>query len=111
MCLLTSTVGYEAVLLGKKVFVFGKVFYDFHKDVVSIDNPAELFTLFNDELNKQVNFDKNYNIYFVCAYYLSTKPEALNLMLIDGAATLSANKIYTLISFKKSQKKFHSSTQ
>lgn len=90
---LTSTVGYEAVLLGKKVFMFGKVFYDFHKDVVPVTNPAALFDLLKHELASEVVYDKQYNVDFVCAYHAATKPEALNLMLKDEAAKQMAIKV------------------
>lgn len=94
---LTSTVGYEAVLLGKKVFMLGKVFYDFHKDVSPIQDPAQLFSLLKKESSKIINFDKEYNIDFLCAYYLASKPEALNLTLKDDAALSLAKKIHTIL--------------
>lgn len=96
---LTSTVGYEAVLLGKKVFMFGKVFYGFHKDVVPVVNPAALFDLLKQELAKEVVYDKQYNVDFVCAYYAATRPEALNLMLKDEAAEQMAMKVMPFLKF------------
>lgn len=90
---LTSTVGYEAVLLGKKVFLLGRVFYDFHKDVIPVRNPATLFDLLKNELSKEVPYDKQYNIDFICAYYAATKPETLNLMLKADAAKEMATKV------------------
>lgn len=76
---LTSTVGYEALLLGKMVFLFGKVFYDFHKNIVPVINPADLFGLLSVKLKERVSDDKQYNLDFACAYYLSTQESSLNL--------------------------------
>lgn len=94
---LTSTVGYEAVLLGKKVFMFGKVFYDFHKDVVPVTNPAALFDLLKHEMASEVVYDKQYNVDFVCAYFLASRPGSLNLMLKDEAACNVAKGLYQTI--------------
>ncbi|SMF10684.1 capsular polysaccharide export protein, LipB/KpsS family [Pseudogulbenkiania subflava] len=94
---LTSTVGYEAVLLGKKVFMFGKVFYDFHKDVVPVANPAALFALLKRELAREVVYDKQYNVDFVCAYYSASRSGALNLMLKDEAAHNVVKGLYPTI--------------
>lgn len=94
---LTSTVGYEAILMGKKAFVFGKVFYDFHKSVVRVNNPSELFAVLRSELGRRVDVDENYNLDFVCAYYLSTKPVPLNLTLKGEAAKMLAMKVHSLL--------------
>ena len=91
---LTSTVGYEALLLGKKVFVYGEVFYDFHKDVVKVKAPAELFNILNENLQDEVSIDKDYNLNFLAACYLATYPGSLNLMLKDESAQKKAEEIY-----------------
>lgn len=77
---LTSTVGYEALLLKKRVFLYGSVFYQFHKGVARIDNPAQLHEALRQGLSSTTDWDDAYNFDFVCAYYLSTRPGALNLM-------------------------------
>lgn len=94
---LTSTVGYEAVLLGKKVFLYGKVFYDFHRNVVLVRNPSQLFQLFSEELEKKPIAEEDYNIDFLSAYYLSTQPEVLNLMLENKSAKVLANKVFDML--------------
>jgi len=92
---LTSTVGYEALLLNKRVFLFGHVFYKFHKNVVEVKNPAKLFELFSTELKRSVVIDRQYNLDFLAAYYLNTKPGILNLIQNDAsAASKLANDLY-----------------
>lgn len=71
---LTSTVGYEALLLGRRVFLFGRVFYEFHPDVVRVTNPAALFDLFAAWLHRPLHSNREYNLRFVEAYYHSTLP-------------------------------------
>ncbi|MGH8370924.1 MAG: hypothetical protein ACRESC_08070, partial [Gammaproteobacteria bacterium] len=75
---LTSTVGYEALLLGKRVFLYGRVFYELHPDVVRVTDPAALFDLFKEWLHKPLRTDREYNLRFVAAYYLSTIPGVLD---------------------------------
>lgn len=94
---LTSTVGYEAALLGKKVFVFGEVFYSFHKNVVRIQKSSKLFELLKFELFETALLDEKYNLDFVTAYYLSTLEGALNLMGKGSAATCLADELYPRI--------------
>lgn len=82
---LTSTVGYEALLLGKRVFLFGTVFYEFHPNVVRIQNPTALFSLLEEWLDRPLRVGRDYNLEFVQAYYLSTLPGVLNLAGRDAA--------------------------
>lgn len=92
---LTSTVGYEALLLNKRVFLYGRVFYEFHKGVTRIENPAALGSLIHDGLAKPVDWDEQYNHDFVCAYHQSTLPGTLNLMLGKDEAAVAAKHIYS----------------
>lgn len=80
---LTSTMGYEALLLGTRVFLFGETFYSIHKNVIKIDNPSKLFEIFQNSLGKDFNTDLDYNKKFVTAYYMCGFPGKLNMML-DG---------------------------
>lgn len=76
---LTSTVGYEALLLGKKVLLFGDVFYQIHRNVRKHQNyqdlPDEL-----DWLAQPVGEDDlaEYNHKFIYAYYAASLPIILN---------------------------------
>ncbi|MCQ8228298.1 capsular polysaccharide export protein, LipB/KpsS family [Pantoea trifolii] len=90
---LTSTVGYEALLLGKKVFLYGNVFYEYHKNVVKVESPEKLFNIFNENL-KPFNNDIEYAKNFVAACYLATYPGTMNLMLTGRAAEVKAEEIY-----------------
>ncbi|MFR0653183.1 hypothetical protein SB719_01080 [Pantoea sp. SIMBA_079] len=95
---LTSTVGYEALLLGRKVFLFGRVFYEDHKNVIKIDNPHNLFNIMNDALiDEHITIDRDYALDFVAACYLATYPGSLNLMLTGQAAMAKAEEIYNRV--------------
>jgi len=92
---LTSTVGYEALILKKPVFLYGNVFYKFHCGVTKIHDPANLRWIIADKLANPIEWDEQYNQDFVCAYYQATLPGALNLMLPSGKAEIVAQKIYS----------------
>ena len=94
---LTSTVGYEALLLQKRVLLFGRVFYEFHKGVTRIENPATLHTLIKSELAKQIDWDDQYNTDFLCAYHQATLPGSLNVMQDEIKAATSAELVYAEI--------------
>ena len=71
---LTSTVGYEALLLNKPVITLGKVFYSFHDNCTFCDSLLKLPTL----LRKMRDFsgclsDRN-NRAFIAAYFDGTYP-------------------------------------
>lgn len=91
---LTSTVGYEALLLKKRVFLYGRVFYEFHKGVTRINNPAALRRLLIDNLAREVDWDDAYNHDFVCAYHHATLPGTLNLMQGPHEAAGVAQYVY-----------------
>lgn len=90
---LTSTVGYEALLLGRRVFLFGSVFYQDHPDVVRIGNPAALFDLLRRHLDAPTVADAGFNEDFVAAYYLGTFDGVLNFSLGDEAAAALAERV------------------
>jgi Capsule polysaccharide biosynthesis protein len=96
---LTSTVGYEALLLNKRVFLFGNVFYKSHPGVIQINNTSKLFDLFKIELDKDIDFDRSYNLDFLAGYYLSTQPGALNHMVKDKDSATLVQQLY--VSIKK----------
>lgn len=64
---ITSTVGYEAIILNKPVYVFGDVFYDFHPLCIKLKNYNELFE--NLSASHEIsNYDPKLFLY---AYLLS----------------------------------------
>ena len=91
---LTSTVGYEALLLKKRVFLFGHVFYEFHTGVSRIENPDKLHTLLKNKLSIPPDWSDNYNNDFVCAYQKATLQGSINLTLQAKDAELMVNSIY-----------------
>lgn len=94
---LTSTVGYEALLLKKRVFLFGRVFYDFHKGVTRVEDPSNLFTLLKATLTLPVDWDDQYNSDFVCAHHYSTLPGSIDIMEGASKAAISANHVHAQI--------------
>jgi hypothetical protein len=94
---LTSTVGYEALLLKRRVFLYGEVFYAFHKGVSRVENPARLHDHLQSQLSLPVDWDDAYNENFVCAYYLSTFEGTLNMMLTRESAHRCAEHIYRVL--------------
>ncbi|MGX9728048.1 MAG: capsular polysaccharide export protein, LipB/KpsS family [Candidatus Electronema sp. VV] len=98
---ITSTVGYEALLLKTRVYLYGRVFYEFHKGVIRIENPAKLRKTLLDGMATPIDWDDSYNDNFLCAYYLTTLPGTLNLMQEGKKAHSTAQNIYEVL---KSQK-------
>ena len=91
---LTSTVGYEALLLKKQVFLYGSVFYEFHCGVTRITNPARLHKILQDSLRSPPIWSDQYNIDFVAAYHNITFPGSLNLMQDKTEAKAHASEIF-----------------
>jgi len=91
---LTSTVGYEALLLHRRVFLFGRVFYEFHKGVTLVEKPAHLHKLLQTKLDLPTDWDEAYNNDFVCACHEATLPGTLNLMQGPEAAGQMAEQVY-----------------
>src|SRR5690606_27994280 len=98
---LSSTVGYEGLLLGKPVFLFGRAFYENHKNVIKIDSLPRLFEILSSGLETFEGLGSSegddYNALFVSAYWLSTLPGTLNLMLDEEAAKNLVDRIYPIV--------------
>ena len=94
---LTSTVGYEALLLKKRVYLFGRVFYEFHKGVKKIENPVALRGTIQKGAQQDIDWDDTYNNDFVCAYYHATLPGSCDLMSKNMKAIQIANQLYIQI--------------
>lgn len=104
---LTSTVGYEALLLKTRVYLYGRVFYDFHKGVTRVENPVKLHDLLLNGMVNPVDWDDEYNNDFVCAYYLSTLEGTLNLMQGAREAELMARQVYPSVYVAFSNQESH----
>lgn len=94
---LTSTVGYEALLLKKHVYLFGRVFYEFHKGVKRIENPTILRKLIQEGSEQAIDWDDAYNNDFVSAYYHASLPGSCNLIQKGDAAIQTARSLYVAI--------------
>lgn len=97
---LTSTVGYEALLLKKPVLLFGEVFYQSHPLVTRVARTAALFDQFQDMLKApKMSAEEldGYNLKFVAAYHQCTLPGRLNLMLEPLEASALVDEIFPLL--------------
>ncbi|GGD64524.1 hypothetical protein GCM10011514_30650 [Emticicia aquatilis] len=65
---LTSTVGFEALVLGKPVIVLGKVFYEKHPLVTKIDNFEQLFKILSQS-SRDTIANSNNAVSTVYGYY------------------------------------------
>jgi hypothetical protein len=63
---LTSTVGFEALMMNKPVIVFGEVFYQCHPNCIKLNSYGELFNILNKEI--KLNMDVQTNRKFIAAY-------------------------------------------
>lgn len=69
---LTSTVGFEAIILDKPVIVLGDVFYNFHPKCVTINNWDDIFPALNRLVNSKIDANKKETLDFIMSYFLST---------------------------------------
>jgi len=96
---LSSTVGYEALLLGKQVFHFADVFYSVHKNAHKIKTYDGIFRMLVDSpviVNDEAL--QKYNKGFLASYYLSSYKGVLNIMNpADGTARTVAEAICELM--------------
>lgn len=81
---LTSTMGYEAALMNKRVFLYGSVFYEIHQNVVRVEDPSKLFELFTEFLFEPPRADRSYDEAFMAAYYLNTYGGILNFSMNEA---------------------------
>lgn len=65
---LTSTMGYEALLMNKPVLTLGKVFYNFHPYCFNIESYNDIFYTLNKMCNGKLYHFYKYNIKFVKTY-------------------------------------------
>jgi len=71
---LTSTIGMEAVLIGKPVYVLGNVFYSYHPLCRKVKSFEELKNRIQDDLINKPNIDnlENINYRFIISYLRNT---------------------------------------
>lgn len=91
---LTSTMGYEALLLNRRVFLYGSVFFEFHPNVVKVENPARLFELFREHLDAPLPVGPEFQSDFVSAYFLGTYAGILNFFMGEQKVRALVDEIY-----------------
>jgi len=93
---LTSTVGYEAVLLKKPVYLLGHVFYKFHPLVTLLDSPSRIHDVLSQKKEWPLTADEldRYNSSFVASYFLNTYPGILNYNQEDSALESLVEMVY-----------------
>ena len=91
---LTSTVGWEALIYRKPVFILGNVFYETFRYSVKIDNIYKLAEIIKDKLHERQISENDYDYelakYFASytkamkegSYYLKLKPDAENVKIL-----------------------------
>jgi len=87
---LTSTVGFEAVVLGKPVYVLGDVFYDFHPLCRKMNSWNDLFPLLTTDAPSSGSDSESFD--FLAAYWQCTLPGTLRIGRI-----VAPNPILTII--------------
>jgi hypothetical protein len=75
----TSTMGFEAIVLGKPVFVLGNPFYEFHPLCVKIESYKRAFEAFCRASEVRVSSDDALD--FIGAYYMCTFPGTYDLKI------------------------------
>jgi len=82
---LSSTVGYEALLLNKPVITLGSVFYEYHKNCIKCNSLSDIPSLLK-VLQQEFTLPDDYNKNFVLAYYRGTHNITLNYNNADKVA-------------------------
>ena len=65
----TNTMGYESLIMGKKTFLLGRIFYETHPNCVCINSFNELYDKIVNEIDNHVPVDP---VAYIQAYYLNT---------------------------------------
>ena len=70
------------------------MFYEFHPNVVKVENPTEIFLLFRDYLDAPLPVGQDFQDDFVAAYYMGTYAGILNFFLNDEQTSALLNEVY-----------------
>lgn len=77
---LTSTVGYEALLMNKPVLLFGRVFYEAHRSVRRVKSKDKIHDLLLECMDENFDDLSCYNQKFVESYWMVTHEGSLNML-------------------------------
>ena len=91
---ITSTVGWESILLQKPVLVFGDVYYNIFDGIIKIKEISQLPNLIENNLNKKI--DKNEIFKFIIALFNSTF-EGIGTDPGDNFAALESKNVSLLV--------------
>jgi hypothetical protein len=83
----TSTMGFEALVLGRPVFLFGHTFYDFHPMARRLASYDELFDALK-KVDEITPASEEQTRAFLASYYMSTYPASYDLPKRFADATL-----------------------
>jgi hypothetical protein len=92
---LSSTVGYEALIIGKPIFLFGRTFYEFHNNVTRVNDPSKLFYTLKETLKSPPTVTREYNLSFIAAYYMCSFDGTLNITSARDDGTV--DKVYNAL--------------
>lgn len=91
---LTSTVGFEALLYGKKVLMFGSDSYEHHPNVVKVNDISLLHEILVQELYSPTTVDRSITIDFIASYYMCTYSGVINFFLSGEKTKTLAELVY-----------------
>lgn len=86
---INSTAGYEALLLNKKVFIFGRVFYECFPNVVKLECFKDLVTSLKDLHFEECDMSK---------WFIAYKKYTVNLPLLIGNSEAGSQEYYKKLS-------------
>ncbi len=75
---LTSTVGYEALILNKRVYLIGDIFYSSHKNVINVENMKNVGEVISSTICDELELSFDYKIKFLLSYLLTNHKGLLN---------------------------------
>lgn len=101
---LTSTVGFEALMMGKKVYIYGNVFYKCHPNCTSLNSFNDLFNILSKQ--KECTDDLNVNRRFIKAYKSISFPGFIsyNIGVSCTLTEIAENFVNALYSYKNQVK-------
>ncbi|QHS58236.1 capsular polysaccharide export protein, LipB/KpsS family [Chitinophaga agri] len=101
---LTSTMGFEALMMGKMVVAFGDIFYKKHPLCISVKSFEDLYTIFS-AIKKDNGKVRDINRRFLAAYYNCTyegnvnyiaygsfDPERFTVPMVQAISAITARK-------------------
>jgi hypothetical protein len=94
----TSTVGYEALFYGKRVFLMGSDAYEFHPSVVKLGDPSFYFEHLQRSIDTPVDSRRDIDEDFVAAYFMRTHDGILNFNQDDDGLNRLVAQVMVAIS-------------